>query len=240
MKAFLNTEASPLIFQYSGLLWGCLLGASWVNECKAFHLVYVCQRQAWKPSPLNAVSAGPLIEPDQFAETASRLAQLPHQRDSNNSTMWPLLCLKKSHIYVCFKARMAVDGKRCSLLAPRFTHLTQPETRTDSNSHIQKYKHLNWALIRIQFCRQSGMQSNKLQKRTNYKLIFLRGICRTGFQSPFSIQKKHSSQAQSALWWVTFFLEYIMGCRQPCAWRGNLLRRSLMDTCKNIVPQKDH
>lgn len=71
-------------------------GASWVIECKAFHLVYVCQCWVWKPGPLNVVSAGLLIEPDQFTETASRLAQLPHQRDSNNCTLWPLPSLKKA------------------------------------------------------------------------------------------------------------------------------------------------
>lgn len=103
MKAFLNTEAAPLIFQYSHLFTGCLLRASWVNECKAFHLVYVCHCWVWKPGPLNIVSVGLLIEPDSFTETASRLAQLPHQRDSNNCTLWPL----PSHIYVCFKASMA-------------------------------------------------------------------------------------------------------------------------------------
>lgn len=43
---------------------------------------------------------GPLIEPDQFAETASRLAQLPHQRDSNNCTLWPLPSLKKKAIFM--------------------------------------------------------------------------------------------------------------------------------------------
>lgn len=86
-----NTEAAPLIFQYSHLFTGCLLRASWVNECKAFHLVGVCQRPSavasvlWTPS-LRAL----LIEPDQFTETASRLAELPHQRDSNNSALWPL------------------------------------------------------------------------------------------------------------------------------------------------------
>lgn len=106
VKAFLNTEAAPLIFQYSHLFTGCLLRASWVNECKAFHLVYVCQCWVWRPSPLNVVSVGPLIEPDQFTETASRLAQLPHQRDSNNCTLWPLQAWK-SHIYVRFKASMA-------------------------------------------------------------------------------------------------------------------------------------
>lgn len=100
VKALLNTKGVRLIFQYSRLFPGCLLRASWVNECKAFHLVYVCQRRAWKPGPLNAVSVGPLIEPDQFTETASRLAQLPHQRDSNNCTLWPLLSLKKPYLYL--------------------------------------------------------------------------------------------------------------------------------------------
>lgn len=100
VKAFLNSEATLLIFRYSHLFTDCLLRASFVNECKAFHLVYVCQRRAWKPSPLNAVSTGLLIEPDQFTETASRLAQLPHQRDSNNCTLWPLPSLKKP--YLCF------------------------------------------------------------------------------------------------------------------------------------------
>lgn len=52
----------------------------------------------WQPGPLNIVSTGPLIEPDQFAETASRLAQLPHQRDSNNCTLWPLPNLKKPYL----------------------------------------------------------------------------------------------------------------------------------------------
>lgn len=98
VKAFLNTETAPLIFQYSHLFTGCLLRASWVNECKAFHLVHVCQCWVWKPGPLNVVSADPLIEPDQFTETASRLAQLPHQRDSNNCTLWPLPSLKKPYL----------------------------------------------------------------------------------------------------------------------------------------------
>lgn len=98
MKAFLNAEVAPLIFQYSHLFTGCLLRASWVNECKAFHLVCVCQCWVWKPGPLNVVSAGPLIEPDQFTETVSRLAQLPHQRDSNNCTLWPLPSLKKPYL----------------------------------------------------------------------------------------------------------------------------------------------
>lgn len=74
------------------------LGSGWVNECKALHLVHVCQRCVWQPGPLNIVSTGPLIEPDQFTETASRLAQLPHQRDSNNCTLWPLPNLKKPYL----------------------------------------------------------------------------------------------------------------------------------------------
>lgn len=82
----------------SHVFTGWLLRASGVNECKAFHLVYVCQCWVWKPGPLNVVSVGPLIEPDQFTETASRLAQLPHQRDSNNCTLWPLPCLKKPYL----------------------------------------------------------------------------------------------------------------------------------------------
>lgn len=98
VKAFLNTEAAILIFQYSHLFTGCLLRASWVNECKAFHLVYVCHCWVWKPGPLNVVSVGLLIEPDQFTEIVSRLAQLPHQRDSNNCTLWPLPSLKKPYL----------------------------------------------------------------------------------------------------------------------------------------------
>lgn len=41
VKALLETQAAPLIFQYSPLFAGYLLRASCVNECKAFHLVYV-------------------------------------------------------------------------------------------------------------------------------------------------------------------------------------------------------
>lgn len=58
-KLFLTTEAAPLIFQYSHLFTGGLLKASWVTECKAFHLVYVRQCGVWKPGPLNTISAGP-------------------------------------------------------------------------------------------------------------------------------------------------------------------------------------
>lgn len=78
---------------YSHWLTGCALKAS-ETECQAFHLVYVCQCRVH--GPLNALSAGLLIEPDQFTETASRLAQLPHQRDSNNCTLWPLPSLEKA------------------------------------------------------------------------------------------------------------------------------------------------
>jgi len=127
VKAFLNTEAALLIFQYSRLFRGCVLRAGWVNECKAFHLVYVCQCWVWKPSPLNAVSAGPLIEPDQFTETASRLAQLPHQRDSNNCTLWPLPSLKKPYLYLLQSKHGSTEhtenvGLECSFSSRWFRH----------------------------------------------------------------------------------------------------------------------
>lgn len=155
MKAFLNTQAAPLIFQYSGLLWGCLLGPSWVNECKAFHLVYVCQRWAW--SPLNAVSADPLIEPDQFAETASRLAQLPHQRDSNNGTMWPLLSLKKP--YLCLlQSKNGSRRRTLFFLTPR--EAIWRNLRTEQTT-IQKYNHSNWALIRFRFAANAIKQQTE-------------------------------------------------------------------------------
>lgn len=47
---------------------------------------------------------GPLIEPDQFIETASWLAQLPHQRDSNNCTLWPLPDLKNMFMFASKQA----------------------------------------------------------------------------------------------------------------------------------------
>lgn len=91
--------------------------ASWVSECKALHLVYVCQ--CWVRKPLNVASAGPLIEPDQFTKTASRLAQLPHQRNSNNYGHYQTW---KSHICVCFKASMAALN---TLRMQAFTALCQ-------------------------------------------------------------------------------------------------------------------
>lgn len=64
----------------------------------------------WQPAPLNIVSTEPLIEPDQFTETASRLAQLPHQRDSNNCTLWPLPNLKKPYLCSLQSKHGSVEG----------------------------------------------------------------------------------------------------------------------------------
>lgn len=83
-----------------------------VTECRALRLV-VSAWSVWEPGPLKRrPRRAPLIEPDQFVETASRLPQLSHQRRSNNCTLWPLRSLAKkeqqhSHICVCFKASMA-------------------------------------------------------------------------------------------------------------------------------------
>lgn len=48
---------------------------------------------------MKRLSLGLLTDADQLRETGSDLAQLPHQRDSNNGTLWPLLSLK-SRIYI--------------------------------------------------------------------------------------------------------------------------------------------
>lgn len=128
MIALLNTEAEAHWFSNTQRLFtGYLLRASWVNECKAFHLVHVCQCWVWKPGPLNVVSAGPLIEPDQFAETASRLAQLPHQRDFNNCTLWPLPSLKKPYLCLLQSKHGSIENTQnavlhCSFSSPQFRH----------------------------------------------------------------------------------------------------------------------
>lgn len=119
-------------------------GASWVIECKALHLVYVCQCWAWKPGSLNVVSAGPLIEPDQFTETASRLAQLPHQRDSNNCTLWPLPNLKKPHLCFLQSKHSGIEysenaGLHCSLLSLQFRHKAALEQFGNRTEAIHTY-----------------------------------------------------------------------------------------------------
>lgn len=133
--------------------------ASWVIECKAFHLVYVCQCWVWKPGPLNVVSAGLLIEPDQCTETASRLAQLPHQRDSNNCTLWPLPSLKKPYLCLLQSKHGSIEhtknaGLHCSLSSLQFRHKAILEQFGNRKEAIHTYINtttLNCTLIRSFF-----------------------------------------------------------------------------------------
>lgn len=148
-------------------------GASWVIECKAFHLVCVCQRWVWEPGPLNVVSAGPLIEPDQFTETTSRLAQLPHQRDSNNCTLWPLPTLKKA-IFM-FASKQASEhsenaGHRYSLSSLQLPHkaiLVQFRNKTGAICTYINTTTPNCTLIRSLFA--VSVETNKKKKHMEKK-----------------------------------------------------------------------
>lgn len=94
LKITLLIKGVSLIIQYSHLFTGFWL-SKWMQSTSPGPCVLASCVAAWS---FEHRLHGLLIEPDQFIETASRLAQLPHQRDSNNCTLWPLPDLKKPYL----------------------------------------------------------------------------------------------------------------------------------------------